>query len=80
MKSRTHFVHRVDMRTDDGENVFEHLAGVEDFEIAMATYRAACERWPGAAITTGGSCHRGYGKSKYRPADPKLQLDKEILA
>jgi hypothetical protein len=39
------------MRTDDGENVFEHLAGVEDFEIAMATYRAACERWPGAAIT-----------------------------
>jgi hypothetical protein len=51
VKSRTHFVHRVDMRTDDGENVFEHLAGVEDFEIAMATYRAACERWPGAAIT-----------------------------
>jgi hypothetical protein len=24
---------------------------VEDFDLAMATYRAACLRWPGAAIT-----------------------------
>jgi hypothetical protein len=36
---------------DDGENVVEHLAGVEDFEVALATYRAACQRWPNAAIT-----------------------------
>jgi hypothetical protein len=27
------------------------LADIEDFELAMATYRAACERWPGANIT-----------------------------
>jgi hypothetical protein len=35
------------------ENVLEHLAGVEDFDLAMATYRAACLRWPGAAVTIG---------------------------
>jgi hypothetical protein len=39
------------MWDDDGENVLEHLAGIEDFDFAMATYLAACLRWPGAAIT-----------------------------
>jgi hypothetical protein len=29
----------------------EQLAGIEDFQVALATYRAACERWPGTAIT-----------------------------
>jgi hypothetical protein len=48
MNYRTHFAHRIDMWDDDGQN---HLAGVEDFEVAMATYRAACQRWPNAAIT-----------------------------
>jgi len=38
-------------REGDGENVIEHLAGVEDHQLAMATYLAACQRWPGAAIT-----------------------------
>jgi hypothetical protein len=50
MNYRTHFAHRVDM-WDDADNVVEHLAGVEDFELAVATYLAACRRWPGAAIT-----------------------------
>ena len=50
-KDRKQFSHRIDMWDDDGENVLEHLAGVEDFDLAMATYRAACLRWPGAAIT-----------------------------
>jgi hypothetical protein len=27
------------------------VAGVEDYQVALATYRAAVERWPGAAIT-----------------------------
>ena len=49
-KDRKRFSHRIDM-CDDGENVLEHLAGVEDFDLAMATYRAARLRWPGAAIT-----------------------------
>ena len=29
----------------------EHVAGVEDYEFALATFRAACERWPGTPIT-----------------------------
>jgi hypothetical protein len=28
----------------------EHVAGVEDYQGALATYRA-CERWPGTPIT-----------------------------
>jgi hypothetical protein len=51
MSTRLHFLYRVDMWSIDGEKVIEHLAGVEDFRVAMATYRAACERWPGKAIT-----------------------------
>jgi hypothetical protein len=29
----------------------EHVAGVEDYHVALATYHAACERWPGTPIT-----------------------------
>ena len=50
-KTRTRFAHRIDRWSDDGESVLEHLAGVEDFNVALATYAAACERWAGAAIT-----------------------------
>jgi hypothetical protein len=31
--------------------VVEHVAGVDDFEVAEATYRAAVARWPRARIT-----------------------------
>jgi len=48
---RTHFTFRVDTWTPDGESIVEHVAGVEDYQVALATYRAACERWPGAPIT-----------------------------
>ena len=48
---RTHFAHRIDLWDADGENVIEHLAGVEDPQVAMATYVAACQRWPKAPIT-----------------------------
>src|SRR5258707_12703257 len=47
---RTHFTFRVDTWTPDGESIVEHVAGVEDYQVALATYRAACERWPGAPI------------------------------
>ena len=40
-KDRKRFSHRIDMWDDYGENVLEHLAGVEDFDLAMAAYRAA---------------------------------------
>jgi hypothetical protein len=38
------------MWDDAGENIIEHLAGVDDFEVAEATYRAAVRRWPKAVI------------------------------
>jgi hypothetical protein len=49
--ARTHFAYRIDMWSDDGENVVEYLAGAENLQVAKATYRAACKRWPNAAIT-----------------------------
>ena len=50
MKNRTHFSFRIDMWTDDGENIIEHLAGAEDFTLALGAFKIACERWPKAAI------------------------------
>ena len=49
--TRRAFAHRIDLWDASGETILEHLADIEDFELAMATYRAACERWPGANIT-----------------------------
>jgi hypothetical protein len=46
-----HFTFRVDTWTPNGESVVEHIAGIEDYQVALATFRAACERWPGAPIT-----------------------------
>ena len=48
---RYHFTFRVDTWTPDGESIVEHIAGVEDYQVALATYRAAVERWPGTPIT-----------------------------
>jgi len=33
---------RVDTWTPGGESIVEHVAGVEDYQVALATYRAAC--------------------------------------
>jgi len=49
--TRTHFTFRVDTWTANGESIVEHIAGVEDYQVALATFRAACERWPGTPIT-----------------------------
>jgi hypothetical protein len=49
--TRTHFVYRIDILTDDGKNILEHLPGLENLIVARAAYRAACERWPNARIT-----------------------------
>jgi hypothetical protein len=29
----------------------EHVAGIEDYQVALVTYRAPCQRWPGIPIT-----------------------------
>jgi hypothetical protein len=48
---RTHFTFRVDTGTPDGESIVEHVAGIEDYQVALVTYRAACQRWPGIPST-----------------------------
>jgi len=44
--------HTID-RWDDatGENLMEQIASVGDYLVALATYRAAVQRWPNAKIT-----------------------------
>jgi hypothetical protein len=51
MKTKTYFAFRVDIWDDTGDSIVEHVAGVDDFEVAEATYRAAVARWPMARIT-----------------------------
>jgi hypothetical protein len=51
VKNRKQFAHRIDMWSEDGANLVDHLAGVEDLDVAAATYRAACRRWSKAKIT-----------------------------
>ena len=51
MKTKTHFAFRLDIWDDIGDSIVEHVAGVDDFEVAEATYRAAVARWPAARIT-----------------------------
>ena len=38
-------------RVDIGDDTRDSIAGVDDFEVAEATYRAAVARWPTARIT-----------------------------
>ena len=51
MQTKTHFAFRIDVWDDAGLSIVDHVAGVDDFEAAVATYRAALVRWPGARIT-----------------------------
>jgi hypothetical protein len=51
MKTKPHFAFRVDIWDAAGDSILEHVAGIEDFEVAEATYRAAVARWPAARIT-----------------------------
>jgi hypothetical protein len=39
-----HQARRQSVWDDAGENIIEHLAGLEDFEAAEATYRAAVKK------------------------------------
>jgi hypothetical protein len=54
------------MWDDDGENVLEHLAGVEDFDLAMATYR-------GVPALARCGCHDSAGRADFR-GQPKAGL------
>ena len=62
MKTKTHFAFRLDIWIwdDIGDSIVEHVAGVDDFELAEATCRAAVARWPAARLHLPASvCHRG---------------------
>jgi len=39
MKTKTHFAFRIDIWDDSGNSIVEHVAGVDDFEVAEAIYR-----------------------------------------
>jgi hypothetical protein len=41
VKTKTYFAFRVDVWDGAGDNIIEHIAGVDDFETAVATYWAA---------------------------------------
>jgi hypothetical protein len=51
MKTRTHFAFRIDVWDDAGDSIYEHVVGSEDYEVAVAAFFAACQRWPKAKIT-----------------------------
>jgi hypothetical protein len=51
MKTNTHFAFRIDIWDDTGDSIVEHVAGIDDFEVAEAAYRAAVARWPMGRIT-----------------------------
>ena len=42
---------RFDTWTPEGVSIVEYVAGIEDYQVALANYRAACQRWPGTPIT-----------------------------
>jgi len=51
MKTKTHFAFRIDIWDSSGVSIVEHVAGVDDFDVAVGTYWAAVARWPSARIT-----------------------------
>jgi hypothetical protein len=57
--NRTHFTYRIDLWTSDGVSNVEHLPGAEGFQLALATYGAAIERWAGHHVAPGRAGDRG---------------------
>jgi hypothetical protein len=57
----------IDAWTPDGESIVEHVAGIEDYQVTLATYRAACKRWPLAPITLQQGGHASEGEP-----DPRI--------
>ena len=49
MADHPHTIDRWDDAT--GEDLIEQIAAVSDYEVALATYRAAVKRWPKDRIT-----------------------------
>jgi hypothetical protein len=50
MKEKAYFEFGIDVWDDDGSNVVDHVAYVDDFGLAEATYHAALKRWPTSRV------------------------------
>jgi hypothetical protein len=50
MKEKAYFQFRIDLWDDAGNDIIDHVAYIDDFELAEATYQAATTRWPNARI------------------------------
>jgi hypothetical protein len=50
MKDCKYCAHRIERTDSNNKQTTERLACVEDYLLAMATYSAACRRWPDARI------------------------------
>ena len=44
------YAYRIERRDQNGD-ILEHIAGIDDLEVANAAYEAARKRWPGQCIT-----------------------------
>jgi hypothetical protein len=51
MKTKTYFAFRIDVWDDTGNNLVEHLAGLDDYAMAVAAYRIAVKNRPTDKIT-----------------------------
>jgi uncharacterized protein YdaU (DUF1376 family) len=51
MKTKTHFAFRIDVWDSSGDSLTEHLAGLEDYAMAVAAYWAAIQSRPRDKIT-----------------------------
>jgi hypothetical protein len=50
VKTKTHFQFRIDLRDAEANEILEHIAGIDDFKVAMGAYQAALTRWPHARV------------------------------
>jgi hypothetical protein len=51
MKAKTHFSFDIDLWDAEGINIVDHLAGLDDFLMAMAAYDVAVSAKPKERIT-----------------------------
>jgi hypothetical protein len=51
MKTKTYFAFRIDVWDSSGNGIAEHLAGLEDYAMAVAAYWAAIQSRPKDKIT-----------------------------
>jgi uncharacterized protein YdaU (DUF1376 family) len=51
MKTKTYFAFRIDVWDSAGDSLTEHLAGIEDYAIAVAAYWTAIQNRPKDKIT-----------------------------